>query len=108
MTAGERLKIARKNAGMTQLELGKKLGVTPNLINQYENGVRNITYKNAERLAKTCGVSECWLVRGCELNETITDRLYATTEMEICLLNTFRLMDRKKQEALLELIRVKE
>ena len=104
MTAGERLKIARKNAGLTQRELGEKIGVTSNLINQYESGIRNITHNNALRLAEVCGVSQCWLAHGCEANLTIEKSFYAETEREIQLLQKFRLMNADKQRALLAII----
>ena len=39
MSFASRLKQARENAGLTQLELAKKLGVTKSAIGNYENGV---------------------------------------------------------------------
>ena len=39
MSFSMRLKQARESAGLTQLELAKKLGVTKSAIGNYENGV---------------------------------------------------------------------
>ncbi|MGN0629982.1 MAG: helix-turn-helix domain-containing protein [Ruminococcus sp.] len=41
----------RKKLGITQKELANKLGVTPNAISQWENGVRNPSLENVKRLA---------------------------------------------------------
>lgn len=40
-TIGEKLKIARKRAGLTQKELAKRLGISPQNIHAYETGRRN-------------------------------------------------------------------
>ena len=38
LNTGEKIKLARKRAGLTQKELGEKLGITYQQIGQYENG----------------------------------------------------------------------
>ena len=57
MTTGERIYIARKRSGLTQKELGEKLGVSASMIGQYENGFRNPKKKTLERIADALGVS---------------------------------------------------
>ena len=57
MTTGERIYIARKQSGLTQKELGEKLGVSASMIGQYENGIRNPKKKTLERIADALGVS---------------------------------------------------
>lgn len=56
MTTGQRIKSARKIAGMTQGELGEKLGVSGSAIAQYETGNRNPKYDTLQRIAAALGV----------------------------------------------------
>lgn len=67
MTTGERIRAARKNAGLTQKQLGKKLFISYQTIAQWENGLRNPKLETLRRIAK-------------EVNCPITDLL---TEDEI-------------------------
>lgn len=52
MTIGERIKEARKAAGITQEDLGKKLGVSGSYIAQYETNKRNPKVITLQRIAK--------------------------------------------------------
>lgn len=56
MTTGERIRKARKEAGLTQKQLGEKIGVSGAMIGQYETGVRNPKQETLERLSGTLGV----------------------------------------------------
>lgn len=51
MTTGQRIKAARKAAGMTQKELGDKLGLSFQSIAQWENDLRNPKYDTLKRIA---------------------------------------------------------
>ena len=63
MTIGERLKIARENAGFTLEELGKMCGTTKQTIYKYENGViTNIPIDRLERIASALNVSAAYLI----------------------------------------------
>lgn len=54
---GERIKMFRKLAGMTQVELANHVGVGRAAINKYEKGViENIPVKNIEYIAKALNV----------------------------------------------------
>lgn len=55
-TTGERIKKARKAAGLTQQELGKKLGVSGSMIGQYETNLRNPKHDTLFKIAKALGV----------------------------------------------------
>ena len=57
MTTGERIKAARKNAGLTQEELGKRLGVSYVGISQWENNIRNPKYITLQRIANALGIT---------------------------------------------------
>lgn len=51
MTTGERIKAARKKAGMTQAELAAKLDVPFQSISQWERDIRNPKHETIEKIA---------------------------------------------------------
>ena len=57
MTTGELIRAARKKAGLTQKELGAKLGVSGAMIAQYETGVRTPKVDTMQRIAEPLSVS---------------------------------------------------
>ena len=60
---GARIKARRKDVGMTQEELGKKIGVTKATINKYETGVViNMKRPTIEKIAKALDVDPGYLV----------------------------------------------
>ncbi len=62
-TLSERLKAARKHAGLTQKQLAEKAGVEQPLISQLETGKNNQSV-HLIRLATICRVSAIWLESG--------------------------------------------
>lgn len=56
MTTGELIKAARKKAGMTQKELGAKIGVAYQTIAQWENDLRNPKLDTLQRIASALGI----------------------------------------------------
>lgn len=63
MTIGDRLKAARKKAGLSQGALAKAAGVDQATISNIE---RNVTHNSPHlvRIAKECGVGPFWLAEG--------------------------------------------
>ncbi|MBD5101930.1 MAG: helix-turn-helix transcriptional regulator [Subdoligranulum sp.] len=61
MTVGERIKEAREKAGMTQKELGEKIGVSGVAVMRYEKGQRKIDIDLFRKLADALQVSAAWL-----------------------------------------------
>ena len=57
MSYGERIKAARKKAGLTQQQLADKLGVSFANISQYENDKRNPKFETLLKIASAIGVS---------------------------------------------------
>ena len=57
MTVGERIKAARKKAGMTQKELADKLGIPYQGISQYERGIRKPKIDTLVKIADSLGVT---------------------------------------------------
>ena len=56
---GIRIKNSRLTVGITQAELARRLGVTPQAISQYERGVKKPKIETIERIADVLGIS--WL-----------------------------------------------
>ena len=57
MTTGEIIKAERKKAGLTQVELGKKIGVSGSMIGQWENNLRNPKNESILKLGSVLGES---------------------------------------------------
>ncbi|MFI8384845.1 XRE family transcriptional regulator [Pseudomonas sp. NPDC079086] len=59
----DRIKSARAHAGLTQLELAKKVGVSQPVISQLEKG-ENLQSVHLVKIANTCRVDAAWLAEG--------------------------------------------
>lgn len=57
MTTGEKIKTIRKKRGLTQRELARKLGTTPQNLAQYENNKRNPKYWTLRNIAEALQVN---------------------------------------------------
>lgn len=63
ISPGQRIKELRTIAGMSQEELGRRLGIKRAAVNKYENGtIENIPIKNIEKIASTFDVSPTYIV----------------------------------------------
>lgn len=61
MNCGERIKAARKKAGLTQSELAARIGITPQVISQYERGVKkNPKPATLKKIADAIGNGVQW------------------------------------------------
>lgn len=56
MAVGQRIKTARQKAGLTQKELGVKLGISYQTVAQWENNLRNPKQETLQKIAKALGV----------------------------------------------------
>jgi transcriptional regulator with XRE-family HTH domain len=56
MSTGEKIKQARKKKGITQKQLGDKLGVSQAAIGQFENNKSNPKLETVRRIASAMGV----------------------------------------------------
>src|SRR5580692_5640683 len=54
---GRRIRIQRMTRGMSQTELGEKIGVTFQQVQKYEKGVNRVGASRLTRIAKVLGVS---------------------------------------------------
>ena len=68
-TIGDRIKEERESAGLTQLELANKIGITPQAVSQYERGIKNPKITTIYRFADAIGVSPSKLFDGVKIEE---------------------------------------
>lgn len=61
-TPGERLKAARKHAGITQQELADRVHIVKNHVSLIERGGRRLTEEMAAKSAEVLGVRSSWLL----------------------------------------------
>lgn len=81
-TIGERIKNARRLAGMTQKELAAMLGVASSMIGQYEIGARKPKLDTVQKIAKALDVSSDYLLghsgQYSDLQETVFNAIFGT------------------------------
>ena len=71
MTTGQRIKEARKKAGLTQKGLGQKLGITYQTVAQWENDLRNPKAETLNKIAEALSCDFYWLMTG--INRTLEE-----------------------------------
>ena len=62
MSTGQRIQQARKAAGLSQKDLGLKLGVSGSMIGQYENDLRNPKLETLQKIATALDVPITYLL----------------------------------------------
>ena len=80
MTQGERIKVIRKELGLTLEKFGEKLGVKKTTISRIEKGVNNLTDQMARSICREYNVDYDYLMYGegdmfTDLPKTIVDEL---------------------------------
>ena len=101
MTVGQRIKEARKNAGLTQRELAEKSGTATGTIQQYELGKRQPRLKQLLRIAETLGVNAFDLTKD-DLNYPITFTVPINENFTTLLDGTVKTSIRTKMDAALD------
>ena len=99
MSFASRLKQARENAGLTQLELAKKLGVTKSAIGNYENGVSSPKDIVLLQIFDVLNVEPNFLFQDSFNPDNKNDNEMSDTEHY--LLTKFRTLDSRGQSAVL-------
>jgi len=61
---GERIKLIRKNKGLSQKDFAKKLNLTQGFLSNIEKGRHNPTAEVLNRIANTCDINGHWLLTG--------------------------------------------
>lgn len=65
---GDRIRAAREAAGLSQSELGRRLGLSSQSVNMWEHSKANPSRNNLQQAAIVMGVTIDWLMRGSELS----------------------------------------
>lgn len=103
MSFATRLKQARESAGLTQLELAKKLGVTKSAIGNYENGVSSPKDSVLLQIFDVLNVEPNFLFQ--DSFSTMPDDTSASLSPTECLLiDKFRSLDVRGQSAVLNVL----
>ena len=98
MTMGDRIKDLRERIGLTQEELGEKIGVQKSAIRKYEKGeVENIKRSAIGVMADLFGVTPDYILFGVKNDDA--PALYTTEEQE--LIELYRGLDAAGQAALI-------
>ena len=99
MTVGEKIKTLRKQLGLTQTELGEKLGVQKNAVSKWETGrVDDIPGSKIRSMAALFGVSPSYLIDDEEETVRFDDFTYA-------MYNEAKDLPEEKKQMLLEMAR---
>lgn len=77
MTAGQRIQQARKKVGLSQKQLGERLGLSASMIGQWENDLRNPKYETCQRIADALGIDILYLLTSEEMDRGILDLIKA-------------------------------
>lgn len=70
MTLGERIALARRQAGLSQEQLGDKLGVSRQAVSKWESDQTNPDVAYVAQMCRLLGVSSDWLLLGEESAQT--------------------------------------
>lgn len=83
MTTGQRIKAARKKAGMTQAELAAKLHIPYQSISQWERGVRNPKIETIGKIADALNVSTFEIIGSDSFPEALENGLVTPSDIAI-------------------------
>ena len=98
MTVGEKIKALRKEKGLTQTELGEKLGVQKNAVSKWETGrVDDIPGSKIRAMAALFGVSPAHLIDDDEEESVRFD------DFTYAMFNETRDLPEEKKQMLLEM-----
>ena len=112
MNLGDKIRILREHAGLTQAELGKLCGTTKQTIYKYEAGiVTNIPLDRLEKIADVVGVSSASLLGWKETEKpTVSDGLSLAdvSEEDIKTIKAYLEMPEDQRRALAKILGVSE
>lgn len=80
MTIGERIKMARNRAGLTQKELGERMGVSGTMIAMYETDSRNPKVETIRKIAEALDIPTFELNTGLRFGSELEKIFYEISE----------------------------
>ncbi|WP_083868434.1 helix-turn-helix domain-containing protein [Bartonella queenslandensis] len=106
ISLGKKIRFRRKIMGISQKQLGNHLGVTFQQIQKYEKGLNRVSARCLQEIADILDVPVSFFFADSVQKE---DSLYdddnkISSKEEYLLLKNFRILTRKKQKAILQLI----
>lgn len=103
MTIGDKIRLHRKALGLTQTELGEKLGVKTNAVSKWECGrVDDIPTSKIKAMAKLFDVQPSYLIDEKQPAPTNGDGLNAEDKMLLMMIHNLSPEDRERIVAIIE------
>lgn len=102
MSFATRLRQARESAGLTQLELAKKLGITKSAVGNYENGVSSPKDVVLLQIFDVLNVEPNFLFQDSFSPLSVESSSLSTAEQ--LLIDKFRALDARGQSAVLNIL----
>ena len=103
MTIGDKIRLHRKALGLTQTELGEKLGVKTNAVSKWECGrVDDIPTSKIKAMAKLFDVQPSYLIDEKQPAPTNGDGLNAEDKRLLMMIHNLSPEDRKRIVAIIE------
>ncbi len=103
MTIGDKIRLHRKALGLTQTELGEKLGVKTNAVSKWECGrVDDIPTSKIKAMAKLFDVQPSYLIDEKQPAPTNEDELNAEDKRLLMMIHNLSPEDRERIVAIIE------
>lgn len=103
MTIGDKIRLHRKALGLTQTELGEKLGVKTNAVSKWECGrVDDIPTSKIKAMAKLFDVQPSYLIDEKQPAPTNEDELNAEDKKLLMMIHNLSPEDRERIVAIIE------
>lgn len=103
MTIGDKIRLHRKALGLTQTELGEKLGVKTNAVSKWECGrVDDIPTSKIKAMAKLFDVQPSYLIDEKQPAPTNEDELNAEDKRLLTMIHNLSPEDRERIVAIIE------
>lgn len=104
MEIGERIRLKRKECGLTQDELAKKLGIKNSAVAKYENGrIENIKRSTIQKMAEIFNCSPTYLLG---LDERAPSDEFALSDLEKQIILAYRKSDPIDKEMVLRILKI--
>ena len=102
---GKRLQLARKIAGLSDVEIAKRLGITPQMLAKHELGISRLSAAQLFELSNALNIPTVWFFEGM-VNSPATHRTLLRTAEAAELVSLFsNIVDKGKRKQILNDVR---